>query len=395
MDSTKNPYVPGAGIFPPEFAGRDELVQASVIALKRIREGLAAKNSLIVGLRGVGKTVLLNRIHREAEALGLVSILLESSESKSLPKLLVPSLHNALHRISRWEQAKDRAKHALGALTRFAGAMKLRYEGMELSFDVEGEPGIADSGDLEYDLGDLLCAAGEAAQSRHGALVLMIDEIQTMAQAELGAMIMAMHRVAQRGLPVALIGAGLPQLVARVGEVKSYAERMFAFAEIGPLERSAAVQALEVPARRKDVSFELDAIEEVIRQTRCYPYFLQEWGKHCWDCANTSPITVADARTATSMALMELDTGFFRVRSDQLKQAEKRYLLAMAELGDGPHRSGDVARVLGKKVSAVAPVRARLIKKGMIYSPGYGDTAFTVPLFDEYLRRAMPEGLDG
>ena len=236
----------------------------------------------------------------------------------------------------------------------------------------------------------MLQTAGEAARTQQTALVLLIDELQYVEERELGALIAALHRAAQFQLPVTLVGAGLPQLVAGTGAAKSYAERLFTFSEIGPLDTEAATLAIEAPAARLGVSYERDALDEIIRRTQCYPYFLQEWGKRCWDCAEESPITAFEVETATLEAVAELDASFFRVRFDRLTPSEKRYLRAMAELGDGFHRSGEVARVLGKSVRAVAPVRAKLIQKGMVYSPAHGDTAFTVPLFGEYLKRAIP-----
>ena len=227
---------------------------------------------------------------------------------------------------------------------------------------------------------------------RYGLLVLFVDELQYVEEREFGALIAALHRAAQFQLPVTLVGAGLPQLVARAGAAKSYAERLFTFPEIGPLDTDAAAFALEAPAERLGVSYQRTALDEIIRRTRAYPYFLQEWGKRCWDCAQSSPITAAEVETASIEALAELDASFFRVRFDRLTPSEKQYLRAMAELAGGPHRSGEVARVLGKSVRAVAPTRAKLIRKGMVYSPAHGDTAFTVPLFDQYLRRAMPLG---
>ena len=395
MDPRTNPYAPGAGTPPPELAGRDKLLEDAAIALDRIRSGRAAKSLLLVGLRGVGKTVLLNRIHRGVEGHGFMTILLEAPEDRSLPGLLAAPLRTALVKMSRRAATNDAVKRALRALSGFVGAMRVRYHDIELGMDLESEPGVADSGDLDHDLGDLLCATGEAARVERTALVLIVDELQYVKEEPLGALIGALHRSAQLQLPVTLVGAGLPQLVARTGAAKSYAERLFAFPEVGPLDAEAAAFAVQAPAERQGVSYERAALDAIIRHTRSYPYFLQEWGKHCWDCADASPITAADVRAATVEATAELDASFFRVRFDRLAPSEKRYLRAMAELGGGPHRSGEVARVLGKGVRSVAPTRAQLIEKGMIYSPAHGDTAFTVPLFDEYLRRVMPGGVEG
>ena len=390
MDPRKNPYAPGAGTPPPELAGRDRLIEDASIALDRIRNGLAAKSLLLVGLRGVGKTVLLNRICRDAEARGFVTVLLEAPEDRSLPGLLCGPLHAALLKMNRLAAAGDAAKRALRALGGFVGAMKLSFSDVSFNVDLERDPGIADSGDLDSDLSTLLQMAGEAARAQQTALVLFIDELQHVEERELGALIAALHRAAQFQLPVTLVGAGLPQLVARTGAAKSYAERLFTFPEIGPLDPEAATLAVEAPAERLGVSYEPDALREIVHRTRSYPYFLQEWGKRCWDCAEASPISTAEVETASVEAVAELDASFFRVRFDRLTPSEKQYLRAMAELGSGAHRSGEVARVLDKSVRAVAPTRAKLIRKGMVYSPAHGDTAFTVPLFDQYLKRALP-----
>ena len=391
MDPRTNPYAPGAGTPPPELAGRSDLLEDAAVALDRIRDGRTAKSVLMIGLRGVGKTVLLNRIARDADSRGFVTVQLEAPEDRPLPELLAPPLRSALIRMDRLAAAGAAAKRALLALGGFVRSMKVSYHGLEVALDLGGEPGLADSGVLDHDLGDLLCAAGEAALDQRTALVLFVDELQYVEERQLGALITALHRAAQHELPVTLLGAGLPQLIARTGAAKSYAERLFSFAEIGPLDEVAAATAIQAPAERLGVTYEPAALHSIARHTQHYPYFLQEWGKHCWDCAEDSPITTRDVEAATVQAVAELDAGFFRVRFDRLAPAEKSYLRAMATLGDGPHRSGAVAKVLGRSVRSVAPVRAKLIAKGMIYSPAHGDTAFTVPLFDSFLERVMPE----
>ena len=390
MDARTNPYAPGAGTPPPELAGRDDLLESVAIALDRIRNGLAAKSLLMVGLRGVGKTVLLNRICRDAECRGFTTLLLEAPEGRSLPGLLAAPLHSALVRMSRRAAAGDAAKRALGALAGFVGAMKVEFGDISIGIDVEREPGVADSGHLDFDLSDLLTTVGEAAKAQNTAVALFIDELQYVEESQLAALIAALHRSAQRQLPITLVGAGLPQLVAHAAAAKTYAERLFNFPEIGPLSEDAARYALEAPAKERDIAFHPDALLAIVRHTQCYPYFIQEWGKHSWDCAEQSPITAQDVSAATAQATAELDASFFRARFDRLAPSEKRYLRAMAELGPGPHRSGEISRILVKGVGAVAPTRAKLIEKGMIYSPAHGDTGFTVPLFDEYLRRVIP-----
>jgi hypothetical protein len=390
MDPVRNPFAPGAGSQPPELAGRDELLETARVALARIRLGRPAKSLLLVGLRGVGKTVLLDRIRQEAEGAGIETVRLEAPERRSLPALLAPELRVALLRLSRRERAKARARRALRALAGFASALKVKYEDIEVGLDFEPEAGLADNGDLEQDLPALLQASGEAAQAGDTALVLLIDELQYVPGEQLGALIMALHRCSQRQLPITLVGAGLPQLRGQTGRAKSYAERLFDFPEVGPLGEAAAMLAIIKPVHDEGAEIDEAAARRIVRETRGYPYFLQEWGKHSWDAADASPITEGDVALAGKSAVAALDASFFRVRFDRLTPAEKRYLRAMAELGPGPHRSGDIADVLERSVTALGPMRNQLISKGMIWSPAHGDTAFTVPLFDQFMRRTMP-----
>ncbi|HLS54821.1 MAG TPA: ATP-binding protein [Zeimonas sp.] len=390
MDPRTNPYAPGAGAPPPELAGRDAIIENASVALHRIRSGLVARSLMLIGLRGVGKTVLLNRIRNDAEAEGCATMLLEAPERRSLPALLAPGLRAALLRLDRVAAGGERVRRALRALGGFVQAMKVRYDDIEFGIDLGVEHGVADTGDLDADLSALLQAVGEAARERKSLLAIFVDELQYVAEPQLAALISALHRCAQLQLPVTLIGAGLPQLPGQLGEAKSYAERLFEFVEVGALSDDAARQAIIAPASRAGVAFTAAALDEILRQTRGYPYFLQEWGKHAWDCADASPITIDDVRCANERAIAELDMSFFRVRFDRLAPSEKRYLRAMAELGPGPHRSGDIAQAMGREVQTVAPIRAKLIDKGMIYSPSHGDTSFTVPLFDGYMRRVMP-----
>lgn len=389
MDPRTNPYAPGAGTLPPELAGRDEIIEQVSIQLDRCRNGLPFRSFLMVGLRGVGKTVLLNHLSLEAEAKQFAVISIETPEKRSLPALLIPSLRSALLKLDRMSTASEISKKAMRALGGFVSVMKLKYQDIEFGLDLGTEPGVADSGDLENDLIDLFVELGKVARENKTALILFIDEVQYIAESEFAALIMALHKCTQKQLPLALIGAGLPQLVGQAGRAKSYAERLFQYPEIGPLTDDAAKIALTIPALKNNVHYEPEALEEILNQTKGYPYFLQEWGKHCWQCAKNSPITSPDAKNATIHAIAELDSSFFRVRFDRLTPTEKRYLRAMAELGPGPHRSGDIAHLLKKEVQAVAPTRATLINKGMIFSPEHGDNSFTVPLFDGYMKRVM------
>ena len=390
MDPILNPFAPGAGTPPPELAGRDELRETVRIALERVRLGRPTKSLLMVGLRGVGKTVLLDRMRDDAEGAAVHTLRLEAPEGRSLPALLAPQLRQALLRLSVDERAKALAQRGLRALAGFAKALKVNYADIEVGLDFDPEPGLADNGDLEHDLQALLEAAGEAAKAAGTALAVFIDELQYVQEDELAALITGMHRVAQRQLPVVLVGAGLPQLRGRMGRAKSYAERLFDFPEIGPLSGEAARLAIVKPVEQQGESISEAAQERIVGDTKGYPYFLQEWGKHSWQVADESPISVEDVQRATQLAVAALDESFFRVRFDRLRPAERKYLRAMAELGPGPHRSGDIADELGRAITSLGPVRSSLITKGMIWSPNHGDTAFTVPLFDEFMRRIMP-----
>ena len=390
MDPRQNPYAPGAGTPPPELAGRDGIMERAAIALDRIRAGKSARSLILYGLRGVGKTVLLNRIRIDAEARGIVTVHMEAPEGRSLPALLAPALRAALIRLDRLQAATAGASKALRALAGFVSALKIKHGDIEVALDVAPEKGLADSGDLNSDLSELMLAVGKAAAEKKTAIVLFLDELQYVPEEHLAALIMALHAANQTQLPVTMVAAGLPQLLGQTGRAKSYAERMFEFVSIDRLDKEAATAALCVPAERERVKFRPAAISVILEQTHCYPYFLQEWGKHSWDVAKASPITAADAEIATKQALADLDASFFRVRFDRLTPSERRYMRAMAELGPGPHRSGDVAELLDKKVTHVAPTRNALISKGMIYSPSHGDTAFTVPLFDGFIKRIIP-----
>jgi hypothetical protein len=390
MDPRRNPYAPGAGAPPPELAGRDALIERAAVALDRIRAGRYDKSMILVGLRGVGKTVLLNRVQLDADERGIHGVRLEAPEDRSLPGLLAPAMRAALLRLDRARAVSAAGKKAMRALAGFVSAMKVNFGDVELGLDVEPELGLADSGDLDVDLTDLLVAVGEAARDRSTAFALFIDELQYVEEDQLASLITALHRCAQKQLPITLFGAGLPQIVGQTGRAKSYAERLFDFPEVGALDESAAQLALSAPAEKEGVAFERAALVEILRQTKGYPYFLQEWGKHAWSVAPASPITADHVRDATIQAMAELDASFFRVRFDRLTPAEKNYLRAMAALGPGPHRSGDIAEKLGRKVNSLGPTRSALIGKGMVYSPDHGDTAFTVPLFDQFMKRVMP-----
>lgn len=390
MDPRNNPFSPGAGTQPPELAGRDSILERANVVLARIQSGRSSKSLILVGLRGVGKTVLLNRIWERAKADGYKAILIEAHENKPLPALLIPALRQVLFSLDAMENVSEKVKRGLRVLRSFVTGLKAKIGEIEIGVG-EAEQGSADSGDLEADLGELLASVAEAAADRHTAVAICVDELQYLSEIELSALIMAMHRVAQRNLPLTLVGAGLPQIIALAGKSKSYAERLFDFPEVGPLSPADARNAIQSPVRNQGVDFNEDALDEIVRKTERYPYFLQQWGHEAWNIADTSPISLQVIKAATKSAITNLDQSFFRVRFDRLTPREKEYLRVLATLGPGNQRSGEIAEKLGVKVQSVAPIRSGLIKKGMIYSPAHGDTAFTVPLFDAFMLRMMPQ----
>ncbi len=387
MDALQNPFAPGAGTPPPELTGRTQVLADAETAILRMKAGRSSRSALLLGLRGVGKTVLLGRIGAIAADAGAKEVMIEAREARSLPELLVPRLRSVLVLLSAREQTYQLAKRAMAMLRQFAGTFKVTMGDVE--YTVDALPGAADSGDMQEDLAELLVAVGEAAKVSGQPLVLLLDELQFLSATDLGALIMAMHRVGQQNLPILLYGAGLPQLAGLAGNAKSYAERLFEYPPIGPLEPEAAAMAIRIPIERQGATIHDDALQLIVEKTQGYPFFLQEWGSQVWRAASCITITTADVEIATTNAVKRLDTSFFKVRFDRLTPRERDYLRAMAERGPGPHRSGDIAVALGRKVTALGPLRDGLIKKGMIYSPQHGELAFTVPLFDEYLRRMM------
>jgi hypothetical protein len=390
MDPIKNPFSPGAGSPPPELVGRDPILEQARILLGRVRQKRPEKSMLLTGLRGVGKTVLLNEIKRMADSDGYRTISIEAHEGKALGPLIAPYLRSLLYDLDRIAGTGDKVKRGLAVLRSFIGALKVTVGEISIGLDIDPEKGAADSGDLEIDLPNLFVAIGEAAEDRNSSVAIFIDEIQYFSKKELGALIMAMHKIQQRQLPLVLLGAGLPILPGMAGDSKSYAERLFNFPNIGALSQADTAKALQEPAQEVGVSFENVALDEVFHLTKGYPYFLQEWGYVAWNLAKTSPITLQVVRDAEKAVIPRLDENFFRVRFDRLTPSEKNFLRAIAELGHGAHRTGDIADILKVKVTSLGPVRAKLINKGMIYSPAHGDLDFTVPLFDEFMMRAIP-----
>ena len=385
MDPVRNPFAPGAGSRPPELAGRDEIISDAEIALQRVLLGRHDKSQILLGLRGTGKTVLLNKIEQLAEIHGHLTAFIEAPENKSLAELLYPRVHQILLKLSMIESAKTTAHSAMRALRAFASVFKISVG--DISLSVDPEIGAADSGILEYDLSDLFICVGETAQSAGKAWTLLIDEVQYLSEDELSALIVAIHRVNQKNLPVMFFGAGLPQVAALSGDAKSYTERLFNYPPVDALDNPAATAAIRQPIENEAESISNDALRIIVVRTHGYPYFLQEWGYQAWNIADASPISADDIEHASTAALHRLDEGFFRVRFDRLTPKECEYVSAMASLGKGPYRSSDVADVLGESVQSLGPRRAKIINKGMIYSPAHGDIAFTVPMFEDYLER--------
>jgi len=325
-----------------------------------------------------------------AEAEKYKAVMIEAHEGKPLAALLVPSLRQILFQLDKVAGAGDKVKRGLRVLRSFMGSIKLTVADVDIGLSIEPEQGTGDSGDLEADLGELFLAVGEAAKAARTAIAICIDELQYLNEQEFSALIMAIHKVTQMQLPIIMVGAGLPQILGLAGESKSYAERLFDYPKVGALTEKDAAAALEAPVATEGVAFSKEAIAEILRMTECYPYFLQQWGHEAWNLAKKSPIDIDVIKAATTSAIATLDQGFFRVRFDRCTPSEKRYLRALADLGSGAQRSGDIAETLGLKASSVGPTRSKLILKGMIYSPQHGDTEFTVPMFDSYMRRVMP-----
>lgn len=387
MDPVRNPFAPGAGSRPPELAGREAIIYDAQVAIDRALLCKPSRSQMFLGLRGVGKTVLLNAVEVMANERGHLTSSIEAPEGKSLGELLLPRVHQVLRKLSLTDNAKAKAHDAMRALRSFASVFKFEYGDMTIA--VDAEVGVADSGDLQNDLPELFVRVGEAAKAAGKAWTLLIDEVQYLSQKDLAALIVSMHKINQSGLPVLFFGAGLPQVAALSGEAKSYAERLFHYPEVGALPEVDAKAAIRQPVNEEGAVIDEIALDEIFLKTRGYPYFLQEWGHQSWNLAVGDTITLDDAKRAETTTLKRLDEGFFKVRFDRLTPKEREYVIAMARLGGGPYRSSDVADALGESSQSLGPRRAQIISKGMIYSPSHGDVAFTVPMFNDYLTRNL------
>lgn len=389
MDPYLNPFAPGAGSRPPELSGRNDILEQARIACGRAMAGRHARSLILLGLRGTGKTVLLNEIESIGKGQGLLTSKIEAPEDTSLARLLVPEMRKVLRSLSVADAAKHLAGRGLRALRGFASIFKVEVGGLEVG--IEPEPGLADSGDLQFDLPDLFEAIGVAAKAAGKGWLLLIDEVQYLAEDDLSALIVSMHRMSQSGLPVLFIGAGLPQVARLAGEAKSYAERLFNYPPVGPLDEASATKAIKLPIEEEGAEISESAAQEIVARTQGYPFFLQEWASIAWNIAEGPKISLDDVKAAYDEAIASLDQGFFKVRIDRLTRAEILFVNAMAALGDGPYPMADIANAMGRSQSSLGPARANIIKKGMIYSTDHGYLDFTVPLFAQYLRRQGPD----
>ncbi len=396
MDPRKNPYTPGAGTKPPALVGRDEQIESFGVLLERLENGYAEQSMIITGLRGVGKTVLLDVFREKAEDREWATVEWEVEKNAPFGSKMAAQVRRALLQIAPKARWTDRALRAASILKSFT--ITVNPDGaVTAGLDVEALAGAGDSGALSDDLADLFVALGAAAQEHGTGVIFLLDEIQYLQPSELEALIAALHKCARRSLPITLVGAGLPQIPRLAGEAKSYSERLFKFPGIGELDADTdARDAIVLPAQRLGVEFDPAAVSFIVHYTQGYPYFLQEYGKTIWDEASASPITLDDASSVLPLVEAKLDESFFRVRVERTTELELLYLYAMAELGPNPHRASEVARGIHRTTEQAGPIRSRLIEKGLLYTPGHGYAAFTVPQFDRYmLRRHSDLAADG
>jgi AAA ATPase domain len=390
VDRQANPYTPGAGARPPLLAGRGEELEDFRVAFARLGAGQFARSFVLDGLRGVGKTVLLNEADVIArERRWITSGVVECNEDDQLPRLMARLCHRALRKLSVAKRMSSSVERALGVLRAFTfvmdGAGTWRF-----NIDVKTVTGVADSGDPEADIVELLAEVGNAASQHGSGVAFFLDEMQYLGKASLGLLAAAMHGVGQQNAPVLLVGAGLPQLPLMLKNARPYTERLFEYRTIEGLPRPTAANALTVPAERLGVPFDRDALELVLDHTQGYPHFLQQWGETVWRESDGPAITLADAQVAEELVNDELDRRFFRDRYERATEAEAIYMAAMADLGDAPRSSTEIAAHMGMKQKDLSVRRAGLIEKGLIYNPIGIQLDFTVPQFARYLRRIHP-----
>jgi hypothetical protein len=384
MDPIRNPYTPNAGSRPPELAGRDQELEQFRVLVGRLKREATEQSMIIRGLRGVGKTVLLNAFEDRAESEGFLSYYHELTPDSSLVGEIARDVGRALARLKLSSRALKAVREALGQL---ATVTLTGPDGISVTVDL----GNADEGAIAHDLSELLLQLGEAAAAKNAGVVFLLDEIQFAGEVEYRSLISALHRATQKNMPITVAAAGLPQIPRLTGEARTYAERLFTFPVIASLSEKDACAALVEPARQQQVDYEPDAVARALDWTAGYPFYIQQLGKHTWNLAKGSPITRADVQAAMPIAQAALDASMYEVRIQRVSNQERRYMRAMAELGKGPYRSGDVATELGRKTSEVSMTRQRLIDKGLVYATeDYGQVDFTVPRFGEFMRRCMP-----
>lgn len=386
MDPVQNPYSPGAGRRPPELAGRDPELKRFDVVLARVEGGRADRGLMLTGLRGVGKTVLLNEFRGKAEQRGWIVGKVEAGEGRPFGRLLGQSLNQALRSASGRHKAKAQLRQALAVFKAFS--LKIAPDGsLALGIDVDPSAGRADTGDLEFDLSELTVDLAETAKGLGVGVLILVDEMQDLELTELAAAASAAHETSQRDLPFVLIGAGLPGLPVALTEAKSYSERLFEYLSIGSLDSTAASTALIRPAEARGVRWSERATRLVLDSSGGYPYFLQVYGKSSWDYAESSPIDFKDAGVGIEAGHKELDVGFYGSRWERATPGQKTYLRAVAKDGDGPSLSSEVAKRLRRRSSDVSVARDQLIKKGLIYAPDRGSIAFTAPGMADYIER--------
>ena len=392
MDPVLNPYTPNAGAQPPAVVGRDNLIESFGILLARLATGKTSQSMIITGLRGVGKTVLLGNFYRTALASNWVVIEAEVTkhEDDVFRRNVAAWVKTSLFELSPKARWSDRLVRAAAVLKSFSISVD-PLGGLSAGIDVDAWSGLADRGDLQHDLTDLLIALGEAAQDQGRGVVLLFDEVQFLNSAQLEAVISALHKTVQRALPITMVAAGLPQIAELAGDAKSYAERLFEFPAIGNLNDADARRALAEPAAEEGAAFDSAALDRAVEVTGGYPYFLQELGYAVWGLAEGPTITAEDVDASLPLYESKLDSSFFRVRLDRATEMQRLYLRAMADLGPEPQKAADVAHVMNRTSPQVAPTRAELISMGLLYTPEHGYAAFTVPHFDRFMHRAIPQ----
>lgn len=392
MDPVANPYTPNAGARPDALVGRDDQLGTFDVLLRRLARGRTEQSMIITGLRGVGKTVLLGQFREKAQAQewSVLDYEVVKHDDQAFRKDIALRLRTALLELAPRARWTDRFRRAAAALSSFTVSVDANGE-FQAGLNVDAIEGLADHGDLSMDLTDVLVALGEAAKDKKSGVVLLLDEVQFLSKSQLEALIIALHKTVQRQLPITLVGAGLPQIAELAGDAKSYAERLFKFPRIGDLSAEDARRALEEPASAEGVDFTADALDLAVEVTGGYPYFIQELGYAVWGVAQSSPITRGDVSDAVDLYQAKLDSSFFRVRLDRATELQTAYLRAMAELGPEPQKAADVAAVLERESTQLGPTRAELIDMGLLFTPQHGYAEFTVPHFDKFMRRVMPE----